>query len=248
MCCLALAATAGAQTREQNLHWIQPQGPEPSGYLTYLGAESGVYSEVLDLGSVNPDPDGMREAILTLDAFTPYYIAISAYNDAGESLLSDEVFSAAAACLPSLCEDKNPCTVDNCVTEGCTYTPVLDSTPCDPGDGGYGRCADASCQPADCLADAHCDDGDSCNGLEACSWDGVCISGIPVSCGEPAQCQVLACDPMLGCVANAVADGSSCEDGNKWTAGDQCQSGVCVAGPRTKIRGGNNGKAVGRKK
>jgi hypothetical protein len=247
-CCLALAATAAAQTREQTLHWIQPEGPQPLGYFTYLGSEPGVYSEVLDLGPVSPEADGTRRTTLILDALTPYYISISAYNEVGESPLSDEIFSASAACLSAVCNDENPCTADNCIAEGCTHTPLSDGAPCDPGDAGYGLCSDGLCQPAECIADADCDDGDTCNGLETCSWDGLCVSGSLLSCGEPTQCQAPSCDPLLGCVAVAVADGSPCEDGDRWTSGDQCQSGVCMAGPRTKARGRSNGKSRGRKK
>ncbi len=125
VCCLVLAANASAQTREHTLRWVQSEGPEPSGYLTYLGAEPGVYSEVLDLGPVDPDPDGTRRATLILDAYTTYYIAISAYNDLGESPLSDEVFSPSDACLSLLCDDGNPCTADDCIADGCIHTPLL---------------------------------------------------------------------------------------------------------------------------
>jgi hypothetical protein len=242
VCCLALAANASAQTREHTLRWVQPEGPEPSGYLTYLGAESGVYSEVLDLGPVSPDPDGTRRTTLILDAYTSHYIAISAYNELGESPLSNEVFSPSAACLSSLCDDGNPCTADDCIADGCVHTPLLDGAPCDPGDGGYGLCSEAFCQPADCLLDADCDDGDACNGLETCSSNGLCISGIPLSCGEPTQCQAPACDPVLGCVLFPVADGKPCSDGDKMTKGDRCQSGVCVGRPHKDADRSSRGK------
>jgi hypothetical protein len=184
VCCLALPADASGQTREHTLQWIQPEGPEPSGFLTYLGAEPGVYSEVLDLGPVDPDPDGTRRATLILDAYTTYYIAISAYNDLGESPLSDEVFSPSDACGSLLC-----------------------------------------------------DDGDACNGIETCSPTGLCVSGAPLSCGEPTQCQVPACDPVVGCVLFNVADGKPCSDGDRLTRGDRCQSGVCVGRSKKRADG-----------
>jgi len=242
VCCLALGTNASAQTREHTLQWVQPEGPEPSGYLAYLGAEPGVYSEVLDLGPVGPDPDGTRRATLILDAYTSYYIAITAYNDLGESPISDEVFSPSAACLSSLCDDGNPCTADDCIADGCIHTSMLDGALCDPGDGGYGVCSEGFCQPGDCLLDADCDDGDTCNGLEACSSNGLCVSGIPLSCGEPTRCQAPACDPVLGCVLFPVGDGKPCSDGDRMTKGDRCQSGVCVGRPPKDADRSSKGK------
>jgi hypothetical protein len=236
VCCLALPANASAQTREHTIQWVQSEGPEPSGFLAYLGAEPGVYSEVLDLGPVDPEPDGTRWATLILDAYTTYYIAISAYNDLGESPLSDEVFSPSDACRSLLCDDGNPCTADGCIADGCIHTPLLDGASCDPGDGGYGLCSEGLCQPGNCILDADCDDGDACNGLETCSSNGLCVSGAPLSCGEPTQCQAPACDPVLGCVLFDVADGKPCSDGDKLTRGDQCQSGICVGRSRKKGR------------
>jgi hypothetical protein len=248
LCILALVASASAETREYTLQWLQSDGPEPSGYLTYLGEESGAYSEVLDLGPVSPDPDGMRRATLILDADTSYYIAISAYNDLGESLLSNEIFSASAVCLASFCDDGNPCTADDCSADGCVHMPMLDGAPCNPGDGGFGLCSDSSCQPADCLLDSDCNDGDVCNGIEACSSSGVCVSGIPLSCAEPTQCQAPACDLALGCVMFPVADGSPCDDGDAWTKGDRCEAGFCVGRARGKGAKGGNGRHQGSKK
>jgi hypothetical protein len=216
VCCLALGANASAQTREHTLQWVQPEGPEPSGYLAYLGAEPGVYSEVLDLGPVGPDPDGTRRATLILDAYTSYYIAITAYNNLGESPISDEVFSPSAACLSSLCDDRNPCTADDCIADGCIHTSMLDGALCDPGDGGYGVCSEGFCQPEDCLLDA--------------------------DCGEPTRCQAPACDPVLGCVLFPVADGKPCSDGDRMTKGDRCQSGVCVGRPPKDADRSSRGK------
>lgn len=248
LCCLAFVASASAETREHPLLWLQSEGGEPTGFLAYLGEEPGVYLEVLDLGPVSPDADETRRATLILDAYTSYYIAISAYNEAGESPLSNEIFSPSTACLASFCDDGNPCTADDCSAEGCIQTPMLDGSPCDPGDSGLGLCFDAICQPADCLLDSDCDDGDVCNGIEACTSSGVCAAGIPLSCGEPSQCRAPACDIALGCMTFPMIDGTPCDDGRASTKRDECVSGVCVGAPRTKEAKGNHGKRPPRKK
>ena len=242
LCCLALVASASAESREYSIYWLQSEGGEPTGFLAYLGEESGVYSEVLDLGPVSPDLDGMRQATLLLDGYTSYFIAISAYNEVGESLLSNEIFSPSTACLASFCDDGNPCTADDCGAEGCIHTPMLDGSPCDPGDSGFGLCSDAICHPADCLLDSDCDDGDVCNGVEACTSSGVCVAGVPLSCAEPSQCRVPACDTVLGCVTFPSIDGTPCDDGRVSTRHDECISGVCVGDSRAKKGKSNKGK------
>jgi hypothetical protein len=62
------------------------------------GHTTGVYTEALDLGPVQPDPDGIRRANLRLDAFTTYHLTLVAYNLAGESPPSEEAAVPAIAC------------------------------------------------------------------------------------------------------------------------------------------------------
>ena len=70
----------------------------------------------------------------------------------------------------------------------------------------------------DCFADAHCDDGDFCNGAELCV-EGGCTPGWPPWCDDGNPCTTDKCDPAGGC-SNAPI---SCDDGDPCTK-DKCTS------------------------
>jgi hypothetical protein len=199
-----------------------------SGYHAHVGGAPSLYSQILDLGTVPIDPDGIGRATLTLDAASDYYITLSAYNGAGESPLSNEIKVAASACDPSACSDGQECTADDCGPAGCTHTAVPDGTFCTPSSSAYGMCFSGACQPAQCTQTSHCDDGNVCNGAESCSPLGVCTAGTPLKCGAPTQCAVPSCSPSAGgCVMNPKPDGTACNDGKRFTINDRCVSGVC---------------------
>ncbi len=132
-----------------------------------------------------------------------------------------------------LCNDENPCTqVDTCSAGVCTGAdPVTCSTdnPCsNPGtcDPLTGECGDTTPKGNGTL----CNDGDACTSEDTCV-DGGCAGVTSVVC--PADgCSTSICDPGTGtCVVNGqLGDGASCEDGQKCTSNDTCQSGSCVAG------------------
>ncbi len=75
----------------------------------------------------------------------------------------------AAAGVPVVCDDGNPCTTNACspATGACSFAPLPNG--------------------------AACADGILCNGAETCA-NGLCTSGIPVSCFVPQQ----ACNPSTG--------------------------------------------------
>jgi hypothetical protein len=220
-----------ASTRDYVLQWLPPSGTV-DGYRVYLGGAPSLYSQILDLGLVPVDPDGIGRATLTLDAATDYYVSLTAYNTAGESAHSNEQLVAASLCDPRTCDDAQECTADDCGAGGCTHTPLPDGTLCAALDGAYGMCAAGTCQAAQCTDASHCDDGNACNGAESCSLSGACTFGAPLQCGAPSQCSVPSCDPRLGCVQNAAPDGTSCDDGRPNTVDDQCVSGVCTGSKR----------------
>lgn len=217
-----LAAPAGAQ-REYVVQWMP--SADAGGYTLHVGDASGSYASTLDFGAVAPDADGVCRRPIYVDETQDQYLAMSAYNDAGRSPLSNEIVVAAASvCDPTGCDDANACTVDDCSGPSCIHTPLPDGTLCG-ADGSI--CLAGSCQAVECLADLDCADGDACNGAEVCS-QGSCQPGTPPSCGEPTACSIPSCDPLLGCVSFPVADGTACDDGLDHTFGDVCQEGSCV--------------------
>jgi len=70
-----------------------------------------------------------------------------------------------------------------------------------------------------------CSDGNVCNGVETCQG-GVCAPGIALDCDDGNQCTTDSCDPVVGCAATDVADGTPCNQ----NGGTICMSGTCVPG------------------
>ena len=101
------------------------------------------------------------------------------------------------------CDDKNPCTMDQC-------------------DGNAQACNHTN-SPGSCDADGNaCTIGDTC-------VDGKCTIGTLKSCDDNNPCTTDACDPLNGCT-KTNDDGLPCSDGSGCTVGDVCQSGGCVSG------------------
>jgi hypothetical protein len=224
LCLIALVAVhsgAAAAQREVVFEWLSAS--DGTGFVLHLGADPEAYEERLDLGSVSADPDGICRSAVVLDDLSDYYAAMSAYNDAGESGLSNEIYVAASACEVSACGDGNACTADECTEHGCSNTILSDGTPCDVD----GICAAGVCVVAQCWEAQDCDDGDPCNGAELCTGEGLCLWGEPLDCGQPTQCSVPMCDPDRGCTMLALPDGTACDDGERLTRKDRCFAGTC---------------------
>ncbi len=222
-----MASAAAAATRDQVIAWIPPSG-NVAGYRVYVGSAPAAYAQIIDLGAVQTDPDGVGRSTLTLDATRDTYIALTAYNAAGESPHSNEIRVAASACDPALCSDGSDCTADDCSASGCTHTALPDATLCGAAGAAQAMCLSGSCRPVQCLDDAQCNDGNACNGTETCSLSGSCTTGTARDCGAPRQCSVPMCDPVLGCTRTARSDGTACNDGRSWTVRDICRAGRCV--------------------
>jgi hypothetical protein len=150
------------------------------------------------------------------------------------------------ACNTGTCDSK---------TGACTAVPKSDGTGCDDGsactksDGcvagkcvgaGLVKCAASdqchavgSCDPKTGACSnptktdgATCDDGDLCTRTDTCKA-GTCTGGNAVTCSASDQCHLAgSCDPTSGACSNPVKVGS-CDDGDKCTQTDTCQSGVC---------------------
>jgi hypothetical protein len=216
----------GAAPRDHVIVWMPPGGVV-DGYRVQVGPRSSLYDQVIDLGVVPIDPDGLGRATLTLDSSFDYYVSLIAYNSAGDSPRSNEIIVAKSMCDPTQCSDTESCTADDCGPNGCTHTPVPDGTYCSAGPYAAGMCSAGACLPAQCTQASHCDDGNKCNGAESCSVTGSCSAGTPLSCGAPKQCSIPSCDPVLGCIEVARPDGTLCNDGRRNTRGDRCVSGQC---------------------
>jgi hypothetical protein len=224
---LMLPTDIAAGARDYVLQWIPPSGAV-DGYRVRLGNGPSLYSQILDLGLVPIDPDGIGRATLSLDAATDYYIAMTAYNGVGESTPSNEIVVAASACDPAYCSDAQECTADDCGPLGCTHNPLPDGTFCSAAGSAYGMCVAGACRAAQCTEASHCDDRNACNGAESCGPTGACAAGTPVRCGAPTQCAVPSCDASTGgCRSVPRANGTPCNDGRRYTTNDRCTSGVC---------------------
>ena len=77
---------------EVTLAWDHNDQVSVTGYYVYYGLESGNYSTKIDAGA---EP---QYTLVDLDDLKPYYIAITAYNEFGESDFSEEIIYAPYAC------------------------------------------------------------------------------------------------------------------------------------------------------
>lgn len=106
----------------------------------------------------------------------------------------------------------------SCTEAGsCFGKALLD---CDDGEG----CTADDCNAASgCTASAAawaCSDGDACTGGDVCK-SGVCIKGGSVVCDDKNPCTKDACDSAKGCIADPLANGTSCGTGKT------CAAGIC---------------------
>lgn len=133
-----------------------------------------------------------------------------------------------SACDDGLfCTENDACKGGACV--GGTPKPCPSSDACH-----VGICDEA----IDACKEVPGNDGAQCQDDDPCTLHGVCLAGV-CSKGPPIDCTVLdtqctkgVCDPVKGCVAEAVNEGKSCNDGkNSPCTQGQCQSGSCVSLP-----------------
>ena len=134
-----------------------------------------------------------------------------------------------------------PCETPACAAGKCVLAPRDSGVACDDGNtcttrdvcDGAGTCAGAlyACDdPAVCVASS-CDGAGGCD-VEVlssfCYIDGFCVEDGETALGG---CQVCIASNDPGSWSQ-VADGTGCDaDGDPCTEGDECASGMCVAGP-----------------
>ena len=78
-----------------------------------------------------------------------------------------------------------------------------------------------------CDSDASCEDLNNCT-ADACV-DGSC-SITTLSCDDSNSCTTDSCDPASGCINEALADETVCDDGDGCTSGEVCSGGSCTNG------------------
>lgn len=102
---------------------------------------------------------------------------------------------------------------------------------------------------AGCTTDAECDDGNPCNGFEACDA-GSCVVDVPIDCSDAAgACTIDSCSAVDPSTWECVNTPVSCNDGNACTvdwcdpvtgcgstpvvcpAGQVCSGGACIPAP-----------------
>jgi len=165
------------------------------------------------------------------------------------SMCARDEMCCAGSCVPTGCDDRNPCTDDSCGGSGCVYAnntnPCSDGSMCTASD----RCSGGTCVPGSALGcndgnpctddscnaatgcvntnnTATCNDGNACTTGDRCS--GGSCSGSTRSCNDSNACTDDSCDSGSGCVFTNNA--AACSDGNACTTGDRCSGGSC-SGP-----------------
>ena len=148
------------------------------------------------------------------------------------------------------CDDKEPCTTDNCSGGACVHLSV--QATCTGGDACVQfACVGGTCQPAtttncddnnacsidscdakagcahlpssatSCQDDKPCTSGDVCNGM-------VCKGGtLPTNCDDANTCTADSCDAVQGCVH--AATGNACATPDLCSVGGVCSSATCAS-------------------
>ncbi|MBI4508100.1 MAG: hypothetical protein HY698_00595 [Deltaproteobacteria bacterium] len=128
------------------------------------------------------------------------------------------------------CNDGSKCTqTDTCQSGTCKGTNPVTCTASDQCHS-VGTCdaATGTCSNPAKPNGTACNDGSKCTQTDTCQ-SGSCTGSNPVTCTASDQChEVGSCDPTTGACSNpAKTDGASCNDGNKCTRTDTCQTGAC---------------------
>lgn len=135
------------------------------------------------------------------------------------------------------CDDGLACTEDGCGSDGLCRNVVRPGF-CAIGDrcvtAGFGSQCQVCAPQVDPtrytpLTGGPCSDGDPCTIDEAC-MNGVCRGGLPITCPEPAPCEVaLGCDKDTGCAVEPRPDGAVCGAGLVCIGSDDSPTPDCVA-------------------
>lgn len=131
------------------------------------------------------------------------------------------------------CKDSKDCASMACLAGKCVVPACLDDAACAGLDG---LCTLGACDPQSftCVAaPAHegdaCDDGSPCSLSSSCQA-GACAPVELVDCSDfDSPCTQGHCDPETGaCLADDLANGSECDDGDSCTLVSTCKAGSCT--------------------
>ena len=129
------------------------------------------------------------------------------------------------------CSDGNACTqTDTCQSGVCVGSnPVICTASDQCHDIGVCNQTTGICSNPAMADGTICSDGNACTQTDTCQ-SGACVGTNPVVCMAQDQCHTAGtCDQATGICSNpAMADGTTCSDGNACTQTDTCQSGACV--------------------
>jgi RHS repeat-associated protein len=126
------------------------------------------------------------------------------------------------------CNDGNACTTsDSCQTGTCTGTAVTCMAQDQCHTAGTCNPSNGTCSNPPVANGTTCSDGNACTAGDSCQA-GSC-TGVTVNCMALDQCHNAGiCDQATGLCSNpAVADGTTCNDGNACTTSDTCHAGNC---------------------
>jgi hypothetical protein len=185
----------------------------------------------------------------------------------GETGCAHEALPDGSSCVgptgPGLCL-AGTCQAVECLADvdcgdgdACNGVELCIGSRCQPGVApscsGETACTVARCDAAlGCVTESRpdgtaCDDGDAGTVADLCSA-GTCRGTPEVVVVEPPVCAGLSCDDANSCTADActeagcthiaLADGTSCDDGNRRTRRDRCTAGVCAGLEKRKHLGG----------
>jgi hypothetical protein len=134
------------------------------------------------------------------------------------------------------CENGNACdgigTCDMAILTCKPGTPVDCTAQSDQCNVGTCNPSNGACSAVAKPSGTTCDDGNECTQTDACQ-SGKCLGSNPVVCTILDQCHGLGtCNTGTGVCSNpALANGTTCNDGNACTSSDACSGGSCRGGP-----------------
>jgi hypothetical protein len=130
-----------------------------------------------------------------------------------------------------------------CVGLGCQILTYCDTAlDCDDGNicNGVEACVANSCAPGVSLV---CSDGNACNGQETCDGTLGCVGGSPLTCDDGTACTIDACTANGQCsntfIPGCCAVDADCVDNNVCNGAETCVAGNCLRGPGMVCNDGN---------
>ena len=131
--------------------------------------------------------------------------------------LTDNLGEATHSPEDSYCDDGNPCTVDICGLDGCSFDCKENGDMCDNNIDG--TCQDCACATG-CQQDENCNDGDDCT-TDTCNTEtGKCAYEL-MDCDDGNPCTINYCENGY-CYEDDVIEGVACDDETPCTVNDKC--------------------------